>query len=286
MSNALAGKTLIISGGSRGIGLAIAIAAGQRGANVVLLAKTDKPDPRLPGTIHTAATAIESAGGSALAVVGDVRDETSVQAAVDRAIERFGGIDNCVNNASALALQPTEQLPIKKFDIMQQIQLRGTFLLTRASLPHLRRAANPQILTLSPPLNLDPKWLGLHPPYTAAKYGMTVLALGWASEYADAGIASNTLWPETLIATAAVHNLLGGEAPMTSARSPEIMADAAVEILTRCARECTGHTYLDVDVLREVGVTDFSKYGGIDVAYDLYVDPPALRAASTQVGGP
>jgi NAD(P)-dependent dehydrogenase (short-subunit alcohol dehydrogenase family) len=275
VTQSLAGKTMIMSGGSRGIGLAIAIAAGRLGANVVILAKTDVPDPRLPGTIHTAAAEIEQAGGTALAVVGDVRDEASVQNAVDRAVERFGGIDICVNNASALALQGTEELSMKKFDLMQQIQLRGTFTLTRASLPHLRKAENPHILTLSPPINLAPKWLGAHPAYTLAKYGMSLLALGWAAEYAEAGVASNTLWPESIIATAAVANLLGGDDSMAKARGPEIMADAAMEIITRGSRDCTGHTYIDVDVLREAGVTDLSKYGGGDeMIYDLYVDPP------------
>jgi citronellol/citronellal dehydrogenase len=181
----------------------------------------------------------------------------------------------CVNNASALVLDSTEQITTKKFDLMQQIQVRGTFLLTRAALPHLRRAANPHILTLSPPLNLSPKWLGAHPPYTVAKYAMTLLALGWAEEYGEAGIASNALWPQTLIATAAVDNLLGGEAPMATARGPEIMADAAIELLARPARRCTGHTYLDVEVLRETGVRDFRRYGEGELAYDLYVDAPA-----------
>ncbi len=242
---------------------------------MVLLAKTDKPDPRLPGTIHTAAAEIQEAGGTALAVVGDVRDEASVQNAVDQAVERFGGIDVCLNNASAIALLGTEDLPMKKFDLMQQIQLRGTFLLSRASLPHLRKAENPHILTLSPPINLDPKWLGAHPAYTLAKYGMTLLALGWAAEYAAAGVASNTLWPQTMIATAAVQNLLGGDDSMSKSRSPEIMADAAIAIVTAPARERTGNTYIDVDVLSEAGVTDFGKYGGgPDGVYDLYVERP------------
>jgi len=276
MSTPLSGQTMIMSGGSRGIGLAIGIAAGRLGANVVLLAKTDVPDPRLPGTIHTAAAEIEAAGGTALAVVGDVRDEASVQNAVDQAVGRFGGIDICVNNASALAIQHTEDLSVKKFDLMQQIQLRGTFLLTRASLPHLRKAANPHVLTLSPPINLAPKWMGQHPAYTLAKYGMTLLALGWAAEYAEAGVASNTLWPESIIATAAVQNLLGGEDSMTKARGPEIMADAAMQILAKPARECTGNTFIDVDVLRAAGLTDLSQYGGgDDIIYDLYVDRPA-----------
>jgi citronellol/citronellal dehydrogenase len=270
----LAGRTMIMSGGSRGIGLAIGIAAARQGANVVLLAKTDKPDPRLPGTIHTAAAEIEEAGGRALAVVGDVRDEESVAKAVARAVETFGGIDICVNNASAIALDSTENLPVKRFDLMTQIQLRGTYLLTRAALPHLREGTNPHILSLSPPINLDPKWLGAHPAYTLAKYGMSLLTLGWAAEYAEAGIAANCLWPQTLIATAAVQNLLGGDDAIAKARTPEIVADAAVEILGRPSRECTGNTFLDVDVMREAGVTDLSKYGGTGtLEYDLFVDP-------------
>ncbi|GAB2468998.1 SDR family oxidoreductase [Jatrophihabitans fulvus] len=276
MADELAGKTLIMSGGSRGIGLAIGVAASRLGANVVVLAKTDKPDPRLPGTIHTAAAEIEAAGGACLPVVGDVRDEASVQNAVDQAVDRFGGIDICVNNASALALQKTEELPVKRFDLMQQIQLRGTFLLTRASLPHLRKAENPHVLTLSPPVNLDPKWMGQYPAYTLAKYGMTLLTLGWAAEYAEAGVAANTLWPQTMIATAAVGNLLGGDDALSKSRKPEIMADAAMAIVTRPSREMTGNTWIDVDVLREAGVTDLAQYGGgPDVVYDLYIDPPA-----------
>ena len=271
----LAGRTLIMSGGSRGIGLAIAVAAGRQGANVVLLAKTDVPDPRLPGTIHTAAAEIGEAGGQALAVVGDVRDEASVENAVAQAVERFGGIDIVVNNASAIALDSTEALPVKRFDLMTQIQLRGTYLLSSKSLPHLRAGTNPHILSLSPPLNLSPKWLGAHPAYTLAKYGMSLLTLGWAAEYAEHGVAANCLWPETLIATAAVQNLLGGDDAMAVSRTPEIVADAAVEILGRPSRECTGNTFLDVDVLREAGITDLSKYGGTgDVQYDIFIDRP------------
>ncbi|WP_182376254.1 NAD(P)-dependent oxidoreductase [Nocardioides sp. WS12] len=271
----LAGRTLMMSGGSRGIGLAIGLAAAREGANVVLLAKTDVPDPRLPGTVHTAAAEIEEAGGQALAVVGDVRDEASVEAAVAQAVERFGGIDICLNNASAIALDSTEQLPVKRFDLMTQIQLRGTYLLTRACLPHLRAGTNPHILSLSPPLNMDPAWLGKHPAYMLAKYGMSLLTLGWAGEYADAGIAANCLWPETLIATAAVQNLLGGDAAIEKARSPQIVADAAIEVLTRPSREYTGQTLLDVDVLRAAGVSDFAAYGGTgDLEYDIFVDAP------------
>ncbi|MFF0545881.1 SDR family oxidoreductase [Nocardia thailandica] len=271
----LAGRTMIMSGGSRGIGLAIAVAAARQGANVALLAKTDVPDPRLPGTIHTAAAEIEAAGGQALAVVGDVRDEASVNAAVEQTVARFGGIDYCVNNASAIALAGTEELPIKKFDLMQQIQLRGTYLLSRAALPHLRESANGHILSLSPPVNLDPKWLGAHPAYTLAKYGMSLLTLGWAAEYAEHGVAANCLWPQTLIATAAVQNLLGGDEAVAKARTPEIMADAAVAILARDARTVTGNAFIDVDVLREEGITDLSRYGGTgELEYDIFIDPP------------
>lgn len=271
----LAGRTLMMSGGSRGIGLAIGLAAAREGANVVLLAKTDVPDPRLPGTVHSAAAEIEAAGGHALAVVGDVRDEASVENAVARAVERFGGIDICVNNASALALDSTAELPVKRFDLMTQIQLRGTYLLTRACLPHLQEGTNPHILSLSPPLNLSPEWLGKHPAYTLAKYGMSLLTLGWAAEYAEAGIAANCLWPETLIATAAVQNLLGGDGAMDKARSPEIVADAAVEVLTSPSRELTGQALLDVEVLAAAGVTDLSAYGGSgELEYDIFVDGP------------
>ncbi|HET7735610.1 MAG TPA: NAD(P)-dependent oxidoreductase [Nocardioidaceae bacterium] len=270
----LSGRTLIMSGGSRGIGLAIGVAAGRQGANVVLLAKTDVPDPRLPGTIHTAAAEIEAAGGQALAVVGDVRDEASVENAVAKAVERFGGIDIVVNNASAIALDPTESLPVKRFDLMQQIQLRGTYLLTSKALPHLVQSDNAHILSLSPPLNMAPAWLGAHPAYTLAKYGMSLLTLSLGAEYADRGVAANCLWPETLIATAAVQNLLGGDDAMSQARTPEIVADAAVEILRRPAKECTGNTFLDVDVLRQAGVTDLSPYGGTgELQYDIFVDP-------------
>lgn len=272
----LEGRTILMSGGSRGIGLAIGVAAAREGANVVLLAKTDTPDPRLPGTVHTAAAEIEAAGGQALAVVGDVRDEDSVNGAAARAVECFGGIDVCINNASALALDGTERLSVKKFDLMSQIQLRGTFLLTRAALPHLLRSPNPHVLSLSPPLNLSPTWLGAHPAYTMAKYGMTLLTLGWAAEYAERGVAANCLWPETFIATAAVQNLLGGDAAVARARTPEIVADAAVEVVTGASRERTGQALLDVDVLREAGVTDLGHYGaGADLHYDVFVDGPA-----------
>jgi citronellol/citronellal dehydrogenase len=269
----LNGKTMVMSGGSRGIGLAIGKAAGRAGMNVVLLAKTSTPHPRLPGTVYTAAAEIERAGGRVEAVVGDVRDEDSVRGAVERALRRFGGIDVCINNASALSLQSTEDLQTKRFDLMTQIQLRGTFLLTRACLSALRVSTNPHVLTISPPLNLSPRWLGAHPPYTMSKYAMTLLAMGWAWEQRDWGIASNTLWPQTLIATAAVSNVLGGTFE-SGARSPEIMADAALLILQRPARECTGNTFIDADVLMAAGVNDIARYGGgRDTLLDLFVDP-------------
>ncbi|MEV0767559.1 SDR family oxidoreductase [Nocardia salmonicida] len=269
----LTDRTLVISGGSRGIGLAIALAAARHGANLVLLAKTSQPHPRLPGTVHTAVAEVEAAGGKAVAVVGDVRNEADVQLAVDLAVERFGGIDICVNNASAIGVEPTESLSAKKFDLMQQINLRGTFLLTKACLPYLRASANPHILTVSPPVNMNPYWLGAHPAYTLSKYGMTLLSLGWAAEFADAGIAANCLWPQTYIATSAVANMADGESLISSARSPEIMADAAIEILSRPARETSGNCYIDAEVLTASGVEDLSGYGGgATPTLDLFLD--------------
>lgn len=270
----LEGRTILMSGGSRGIGLAIAVAAAREGANVAILAKTDVPDPRLPGTIHTAAAEIEAAGGQALAIVGDVRDEASVENAVARTVERFGGIDIVVNNASAINLAKTTDLPMKRFDLMMSIEHRGTWLLTSKALPHLVNGANPHILTLSPPMNMAPHWLGAHPGYTLAKYGMSLLGLCWAEEYREAGVASNTLWPETLIATAAVQNMLGGDAAMAMSRTPDIMGDAALEILVRDSRTATGNSYIDVDVLAEAGITDLTPYGGTgELELDIYVDP-------------
>lgn len=273
-----AGRTMVVSGASRGIGLAIALGAARRGGNVVLLAKTADPHPKLPGTVHTAAAEIESAGGNALAVVGDVRNEADVQRAVDAAVARFGGVDICVNNASAISVDPTEALSAKKFDLMQEINIRGSFLLTKACLPHLRVSPNAHVLTIAPPLNLTKHWLGVHPAYTLSKYGMTLLSLGWAAEYADAGIAFNCLWPETYIATAAVANSAGGESMMESSRSPQIMADAAVEILKRPAPDATGQCFIDSVVLAEAGVTDLSRYGGgPDPILDIFVDERVSR---------
>jgi len=271
--NPLSDRTMVISGASRGIGLAIAVAAARQGANVALLAKTAEPHPKLQGTVHTAVADIEAAGGKAVAVVGDVRNEDDVQRLIDTAVERFGGIDICVNNASAIATGATEDLPVKRYDLMQEINCRGTFLMTKAAVPHLRKSANPHILTVSPPVNMNPYWLGVHPAYTLSKYGMSLLTLGFAAEYAADGIAANCLWPQTFIATSAVANMKDGDTLLSSSRSPEIMADAAVEILGRPARETTGRCFIDADVLTEAGVTDLSRYGGGDnPQIDLFLD--------------
>ncbi|MHC9297052.1 SDR family oxidoreductase [Mycobacterium sp. LTG2003] len=266
-------RTLVVSGGSRGIGLAIALGAARRGANVVLLAKTAEPHPKLPGTVHTAVAEVEAAGGKGVAVVGDVRKEDDVARAVDTAVEHFGGVDIVVNNASAIATEPTEALSAKKFDLMMDINVRGTFLLTKAALPHLRKSTNAHVLTLAPPLNMNPYWLGAHPSYTLSKYGMTLLSLGWAAEYP--GIGFSCLWPETYIATAAVANLAEGDKMASRSRHPEIMADAAVEILSRPAAEVTGQTFIDSEVLTAAGATDLSRYGGGDSPIiDIFIDAP------------
>src|SRR3954452_11902457 len=273
--SSLAGQTMFISGASRGIGLAIALRAARDGANVALIAKTGEPHPKLEGTVYTAAEEIEAAGGSALPIVGDIRDEQQVFAAVDQAAERFGGIDVCVNNASAINLSGTEALEMKRYDLMQDINTRGTFIVSKACIPHLRRAENAHILTLSPPISLEPRWLGPHVGYTIAKYGMSLCALGFAEELRGDGIASNALWPRTLIATAAVQNLLGGDEAMAASRKPQLYADAAYAVITRPSRECTGNTFLCEDVLAEEGVTDFDLYAyvpGSTPQVDLFVD--------------
>ncbi|HLY34709.1 MAG TPA: NAD(P)-dependent oxidoreductase [Jatrophihabitantaceae bacterium] len=256
----LAGRTIIMSGGSRGIGLAIAVRAARDGANVAIIAKTDAPDPRLPGTIHTAAAEIEAAGGAALPILGDIRDDDTVAAAVQKTVDTFGGIDVVVNNASAITLQNVGDLPAKRYDLMLDINTRGTFTLTSLALPHLAASTNPHVLTLSPPLNMDRRWLRDHAPYTVSKYAMTMLTLGVAESKRDAGIAANCLWPRTLIATAAIQNVVGGAEGMAGSRTPEIVADAAHAILVQPARECTGNTFIDEDVLRAAGVTDLTKY--------------------------
>ncbi len=274
MSRTLEGKTIMMSGGSRGIGLAIAVRAARDGANVAVMAKTDKPDPRLPGTIHTAVEEIEAAGGRGLAILGDVRDDDAIAAAVAGTVEAFGGIDICVNNASAINLAKTPDLEPKRYDLMQDINTRGTFMLSRACIPHLEKSDNAHILTLSPPISLDPKWAGGQLGYTIAKYGMSLCTLGLAEELRDRRIAANSLWPRTLIATAAVLNLLGGEAAMNQSRTPEIVADAAHVILARPAAECTGNFFIDDEVLASEGVTDFEQYkaGTGEPAIDLFLD--------------
>jgi citronellol/citronellal dehydrogenase len=276
VAGSLAGKTMFMSGGSRGIGLAIALRAAQDGANVALIAKTAEPHPKLEGTIYTAAEEIEQAGGKALPIVGDIRDDDQVTSAVAQAAEWFGGIDVCVNNASAINLAGTEALELKRYDLMQDINTRGTFSVSRACIPHLRQADNPHVLTLSPPLDLSPKWFKSHVGYTISKYGMSMCTIGMAEEFREEGIAFNSLWPRTIIATAAVQNLLGGDEAMQRARKPEIVADAAHVILTRPSRETTGNLFLAEDVLAEEGITDLSGYshGGKDseLIADIFVD--------------
>jgi citronellol/citronellal dehydrogenase len=281
MSSSLEGRTLFMSGGSRGIGLAIAVRAARDGANVCLVAKTDTPDPRLPGTIHTAASEIEQAGGHALPIVGDIRDEESVVGAVAACVERFGGIDICVNNASAINLSGTTDLPMKRYDLMQDINTRGTFLVSKACIPHLKNAPNPHVLTLSPPLDIKPKWFAHHVAYTISKFGMSMCTLGMAEEHRADGIAFNSLWPRTLIATAAVQNVVGGDVAIKGSRTPEIVADAARAIFDRPAQECTGNFFIDDEVLAAEGVTDFSSYRFADDASegdlipDLYIEAGA-----------
>jgi len=262
-----------MSGGSRGIGLAIALRAARDGASIVLLAKTDQPHPRLEGTIHTAADAIRAAGGRALPVLGDVRDDDDIARAVDSAVAEFGGIDAVVNNASVIDLSRTLDLAPKKYDLMQDVNVRGTFMLSRAAVPALREAANPHILSLSPPISLTPRWLGAHTGYTLAKYGMSMVTLGLAAEFAEEGIAANTLWPRTTIATAAVRNLLGGDRVMAASRTPEIYADAAYKVLVSPARELTGRSLLVEDVLAESGVTDLSAYAAVPGTPDSALFP-------------
>ena len=272
----LHGKTMFISGASRGIGLAIAKRAARDGANIALMAKTAAPHPKLPGTVYTAAKELEEAGGQALPIVGDVRDGEGVEAAVGQTVEQFGGIDICVNNASAINLGSITEVPLKRFDLMNGIQVRGTYAVSAACIPHMKGRENPHILTLSPPVLLEPKWLK-PTAYMMAKFGMTLCALGIAEELRADGIASNTLWPRTLVATAAVQNLLGGEEAMARARKPEVYADAAYVILNKPATEYTGNSVLCEDVLVESGVTDLSVYDctpGGELGVDLWVESP------------
>jgi len=270
----LNGKTLFITGASRGIGKAIALRAARDGANIVIAAKTAEPHPRLEGTIYTAAAEIEAAGGKALPLIVDVRKEEVVYAAVAQAVEAFGGIDIAINNASAIQLTPTPHTAMKRYDLMHQVNTRGTFLVSQACLPHLLKADNPHILNISPPLNMEERWFAPHVAYTMAKFGMSLCVLGMAGEFRSQGVAVNALWPRTTIATAAIKNLLGGEAVMQSSRKPDIMADAAHAVLTRPSRECTGNFFVDDEVLTSEGVTDLSSYSvtpGAELTPDFFV---------------
>lgn len=269
----LSGKTLFISGASRGIGHAIALRAAHDGANVIIAAKTVKPHPKLPGTIFSAAEDVEAAGGQALALEVDIRDESQVAAAAQQAAERFGGIDIVVNNASAINLTPVADTPMRRYDLMQGVNARGTFCVTQACLPWLKKADNPHVLVLSPPINLDPKWFARHTAYTISKYGMSMCVLGMAAEFAPDGIAVNALWPRTVIATAALA-MLGGLVNPDNCRTPEIMADAAHAVLTTPSRSRSGQFLIDEQVLAEAGVTDFERYAvkpGAPLAPDLFL---------------
>lgn len=284
----LKGKTLFISGGSRGIGLAIALRAARDGANVTIAAKTAEPHPKLPGTIYTAVEEIEQAGGKGLPVLCDIRDEAQVGEAVRKTVETFGGIDICVNNASAISLTGTLQTDMKRYDLMNQINTRGTFLVSKTCIPHLKKATNPHILNLAPPLDMKAKWFKNHVAYTIAKFGMSMCTLGMSAEFARDGIAVNSLWPLTAIDTAAVRNLLGGEQVASQSRLPDILADAAYAIFNRPSRECTGNFFIDEEVMREEGITDLSAYApGAKgaLAADFFVPDEAFERSDTEVMG-
>jgi citronellol/citronellal dehydrogenase len=270
----LRGKTLFVTGASRGIGKAIALRAARDGANVVAVAKTDQPHPKLPGTVHSAVAEIEATGGKGVASITDVRFEDQVQTAVDRAVTTFGGIDIVVNNAGAIFLADTLNTPMSRYDLVHAVNVRATFLVSKLCLPHLLVAENPHILNLSPPLNLQPRWFAPHLAYSMSKYGMSLCVLGMAEEFRAQGVAVNALWPKTVISTAAVRNLLGGEAAVRRARRPDIMADAAHAILVRDSRACTGNFFIDEDVLRDEGVKDFSPYAespDVELLPDFFV---------------
>jgi len=264
-------KTVFITGASRGIGKAIGLRLAKEGANIVIAAKSIEEDPRLGGTIYSAAREMESAGGNTLAVQVDVRSEEQIRSAVEKTVERFGGIDAVVNNASAITLSNTEQTDAKRFDLMHDINVRGTFLVTRYCIPYLKKSTNPHLLSLSPPINLAEKWLSSHIAYTMSKYNMSMMALAWAGELKKYNIASNALWPVTTIATAAVKNLLGGETLANMSRTPEIIADAAYYILSKPASECTGNTFTDEKVLEAEGIIDLSHYA-VKPGSELYPD--------------
>ena len=273
----LAGKTLFVTGASRGIGLAIALRAARDGANVAVVAKSVVENPKIPGTIFTAAKEIEAAGGHPLALACDIRFDEHVAEAIDRTASHFGGIDILINNASAIDLRGIERLEMKRFDLMHQINGRGTYLCSKLALPHLKKAENPHILTMSPPLDMDAKWFSPTLGYTMAKYGMSLVTLGLSRDLAAAGVAANSLWPETAIATAAVGNLLGGDEIVRRSRKPSIVADAAYAILTRPARECTGNFFIDALVLREEGVVDLTPYAvdpSLEAVLDFFLERP------------
>ncbi len=281
----LRGKTLFISGSSRGIGLEIGLRAARDGANVALVAKTAEPHAKLPGTVHTAAAEVEAAGGKALPLVCDIRFEEQVDAAVAATVEAFGAIDICVNNASAISLTPTLKTDMKRYDLMHGINARGTFLVSKATLPHLMRADNPHVLTLSPPLDMSAKWFTPHVAYSMAKYGMSLCTLGMAAEFRKDGVAFNSLWPLTAIDTAAVRNVLGGASVARACRSAAIVADAAYAIFNRPSRECTGNFFIDEEVLRAEGVTDFSTYAESDgpLIADFFVPDEAFARSQTKL---
>lgn len=265
------GITAFITGSSRGIGKAIALRLAKEGANIIVAAKTVTPHPKLAGTIFTAAEEIEKAGGKALAVQLDVRDEENIQAALKKAADHFGGIDILINNASAINLSKTSDLKMKRYDLMQDVNVRGTFMVSKYAIPYLKKGTNPHILNLSPPLNLDPKWFKDYTAYTITKYSMSMIAMGLAEELRADGIAANALWPKTTIATAAVANVIGGEQMVQCSRTPEIMADAAYVILSKPADKCTGNFFIDEDVLRDQGHSDFDKYA-VDKSKKLMMD--------------
>lgn len=281
MSDPLAGRTAFISGGSRGIGLAIARVLAGAGVNIALIAKTDTPNPKLPGTIHDAAEELRALGAEVLPIVGDIRDEARVAAAVAQTVERFDGIDLCINNASALNLADVATLPVKRFDLIQSVNVRGTFVVTQACLPHLCRSDHAHVLTLSPPLNLDPKWFA-PAAYTVSKYGMTIVTLGVAQTEREHGVAANCLWPLTAIATAAVQNLLGGDEGVAHARTPEIVADAAAIVLRRDPSAYTGNAAIVEDVLAEEGITELAPYshqpGQTTFAPDFFIDAERITS--------
>lgn len=267
----LRGKTIFITGASRGIGRAIALRLASEGANIAIIAKSVEEDPRLGGTVFSVAKEANEVGGKALAIPCDIRDEEQVIRAVQQATSIFGGIDVLINNASAITLTGTQQTETKRFDLMHSINVRGTFLVTRHCIPYLKMGNNPHIITLSPPLNIQPKWLAPYPAYAITKYSMTMLTLGWAEELKDAGVAANALWPKTTIATAAVKNLLGGDALIQRSRKPDIIADAVYHMLLQPANTCTGNTFIDEEVLAQAGITDLSPYA-INPSMELYKD--------------